>query len=337
VLWTEWNGKYRDNVRRFWKGDGGTAGEFATRLTGSSDLYAWGGRLPNASINFITCHDGFTLQDLVSYNDKHNEANGEHNRDGTNDNNSWNGGAEGPTDDPAILALRERQKRNFITTLLLSTGVPMLSSGDELSHTQNGNNNGYCQDSELTWLNWSLTKPQQQFLDFVKRVTQVWHEQPVFHRKRFFQGRAIRGSDIKDICWFEMNGEEMTEPAWNAGFVKSLGVRLAGDLIGNVNDRGEAIVGDTVLLLLNAHHELLQFTLPAAKQGAVWQRLLDTADPEGEPQAYSAAGTYPLQGRSMVVMRLSTEEPKPVVASQEVAAPQVVVELPPPLSATGAV
>jgi isoamylase len=324
VLWTEWNGKYRDNVRRFWKGDGGTFAEFATRLTGSSDLYAWGGRLPHASINFITCHDGFTLDDLVSFNEKHNEANGEANRDGSNDNNSWNCGAEGPTSDPNILALRERQKRNFITTLLLSQGVPMLCSGDELSHTQNGNNNGYCQDNELVWLNWALTEPQQKFLDFVKRVTTIWHEQPVFHRKRFFQGRALRGSDIKDLSWFEMNGQEMSEETWSAGFVKCLGVRLAGDLIGNVNDRGEPVVGDTILLLLNAHHEALPFTLPAAKPGETWQCLLDTAEPDGLAKDYAAAATYPLQARSMAVLRLGMEDVKsPAAASQQVAEPVV--------------
>src|SRR5262245_37800921 len=198
VLWTEWNGKYRDSVRRFWKGDGGLVSEFATRLAGSSDLYQWTGRAPHASINFITCHDGFTLQDLVSYNDKHNEANGEENRDGANDNNSWNCGAEGPTDDAGINALRERQKRNLITTLLLSQGVPMLYSGDELSHTQQGNNNAYCQDNELTWLDWGLDETKQKFLEFVRKVTRLWREQPVFQRRKFFQGRRIRGTDIKD-------------------------------------------------------------------------------------------------------------------------------------------
>jgi glycogen operon protein len=304
VLWTEWNGKYRDNVRRFWKGDGGTTSEFATRLTGSSDLYASGGRLPSASINFITCHDGFTLQDLVSYNDKHNEANGENNKDGANDNNSWNCGAEGPTDDANVRALRERQKRNFIATLLLSQGVPMLCSGDELSHTQKGNNNTYCQDNELTWLNWELDPAQQEFLDFVRRVAKIWREQPVFHRKRFFQGRKIRGSDIKDVSWFEPNGQEMNEQAWTAGFVKCLGVRLAGDLIGNVNERGEPITGDTILLLLNAHHEALPFVLPATPAGNGWQRLLDTGEPAAAPAVFATQANYALRARSLVVLRL---------------------------------
>jgi glycogen operon protein len=323
--WTEWNGKYRDNVRRFWKGDGGTTSEFATRLSGSSDLYAWGGRLPSASINFITCHDGFSLQDLVHYNDKHNEANGEGNRDGANDNNSWNCGAEGPTADANILALRERQKRNFVTTLLLSQGVPMLSSGDELSHTQNGNNNAYCQDNELTWLNWELDEPQKEFLAFVKAVTTIWREQPVFHRKRFFQGRSIRGTDIKDISWFEPGGREMTEEAWNAGFVKCLGVRLVGDLIGDVNPRGEPIVGDTILLLLNAHHEPIPFKLPpVAKPEQEWQRIMDTADPKAANETFATEATYPLRERSVAVLRVvQPDEATPLIARAEQAAPQV--------------
>jgi glycogen operon protein len=303
VLWTEWNGKYRDNVRRFWKGDGGTASEFATRLAGSSDLYAWSGRLPHASINFITCHDGFMLQDLVSYNDKHNEANGEGNKDGANDNNSWNCGAEGSADDPIVKALRERQKRNLIATLFLSQGVPMLCGGDELSHTQNGNNNTYCQDNELTWLNWELTPEQQGFLDFVRQAASIWTEQPVFQRRRFFQGRSIRGSDIKDISWFNPSGEEMTDADWNAGFVKCLGVRLAGDLIGDVDERGEPITGETLLLLLNAHHEPIPFALPASKLEHHWERLLDTVEGPPEAKPLVAGEKYALAGRSLVVMR----------------------------------
>src|SRR5205807_138596 len=233
VGWTEWNGKYRDSVRRFWKGDGGTVSEFATRLAGSSDLYEQSGRLPYASINFITCHDGFTLEDLVSYNDKHNEANKEDNKDGANDNNSWNCGAEGSSDDANIIALRGRQKRNLIATLLLSQGVPMLYAGDELAHTQNGNNNAYCQDNDLTWLNWDLSDPQKEFLEFVRKLTKIWKEQPVFQRRKFFYGRSIRGSGIKDISWFGPNGEEMSDEDWGAGFVRCLGMRLAGDQIGD--------------------------------------------------------------------------------------------------------
>ncbi len=310
VLWTEWNGKYRDVVRRFWKGDGGAASEFATRLSGSSDLYAWSGRLPHASINFITCHDGFPLQDLVSYNDKHNEANGEENRDGANDNNSWNCGAEGPTTEPAILALRARQKRNLLATLLLSQGVPMLLAGDELSHTQKGNNNAYCQDSELTWLNWELDEEQRGFLDFVKRVAQVWREQPVFQRRRFFQGRSIRGSDIKDLSWLDPTGVEMPDEAWDAGFVRCLGVRMAGDLIGDVDERGERIVGDTLLLLLNAHHEAIPFALPKHKDEQDWELLLDTFGPSLAVATFDADYRYPLQGRSLAVFRTRDKEEK---------------------------
>ncbi|TMQ33978.1 MAG: glycogen debranching protein GlgX [Planctomycetota bacterium] len=302
VLWTEWNGKYRDSVRKFCKGDGGTVAELATRLSGSSDLYEHSGRLPNASINFVTCHDGFTLQDLVSYNEKHNEANGENNQDGANDNNSWNCGAEGPTDDPNVRALRERQKRNLIVTLLLSQGVPMLCGGDELGHTQNGNNNTYCQDNELTWLNWDLNDEQKAFLDFVGRVINIRREQPVFQRRKFFQGRRIRGSDIKDISWFDTGGQEMSDEAWNAGFVRCIGVRLAGDVIGDVDERGEKVVGETLLLLLNAHHEPLPFTLPATKPEHHWECMLDTAQPSGELKSFNAGEQYPLQGRSVAVL-----------------------------------
>jgi glycogen operon protein len=321
VLWTEWNGKYRDNVRRFWKGDGGTVTEFATRLSGSSDLYAYSGRSPYASINFITCHDGFTLQDLVSYNEKHNAANGEDNKDGANDNNSWNCGAEGPTEDPAINALREKQKRNLMATLLFSAGVPMICGGDELSHSQNGNNNAYCQDNELTWLNWELNPRQQEFLEFVKLAARIRHEQPVFQRRKFFLGRKIRGSDIKDLSWFDPNGKEMTDEAWNAGFVRCLGMRLAGDVIGEEDERGEPITGDTLLLLLNAHHEPIPFNLPAARDEQYWEILLDSASAQIPPASTMwAPGTYPLQGRSMVVLRTrGREEGVPVVTPAQTA------------------
>jgi glycogen operon protein len=307
--WTEWNGKYRDTVRRFWKGDGGTVNEFATRLAGSSDLYAWSGRKPYASINFITCHDGFCLEDLVSYNEKHNEANGEDNRDGASNNDSWNCGAEGPTDDMAIVALRERQKRNLIATLFVSQGVPMLLAGDELSHTQQGNNNTYCQDNELTWLNWELDERKQQFLEFVRNVARIWREQPVFQRRKFFQGRSIRGSDIKDLSWIASDGTEMSDDDWNAGFVRSLGVRLAGDLIGDVDERGEPLVGDTLVLLLNAHHEPIPFVLPKAKDEHVWERVLDSAAPEETATRLNPGEQYSLQPRSMAVFRTLQVEP----------------------------
>ena len=308
VLWSEWNGKYRDVVRRFWKGDGDLLSEFATRLSGSSDLYQGDGRKPYASINFVTCHDGFTLHDLVSYNEKHNEANGENNQDGANDNNSWNCGAEGPTDDPAIQALRWQQMRNFMTTLLLSQGVPMLLAGDELCHSQQGNNNTYCQDNELTWLNWELTEEQQAWYEFVRSLIHLRRTQPVFQRRKFFQDRAIHGESIQDISWFEPSGQEMTEEAWNTGYARCLGVRLAGDLLGEVDERGEDIVGDTILLLLNAHYEAIPFTLPATQERELWERLLDTADPQGVPLTCTGGQQYTLQGRAMAVLRIRAQQ-----------------------------
>jgi glycogen operon protein len=302
VLWTEWNGKYRDCVRGFWKGDGGAVNELATRFSGSSDLYQDDGRKPYASINFVTCHDGFTLHDLVSYDVKHNEANGEENRDGADDNRSWNCGAEGPTDDPGINALRERQKRNLIATLLLSQGVPMLCGGDELGRSQNGNNNAYCQDNELTWLDWNLDDARRRFLDFVRKVVQIRQSQPVFERRRFFKGRPIRG--VKDISWLDPSGNDMTDEAWNAGFVKCIGVRLAGDQIGDVDESGESIFGETLLILMNAHHEPIRFTFPKHQPERHWERLLDTTDPGMEPSTHTEDTTYDLQGRSLAVFRL---------------------------------
>jgi glycogen operon protein len=303
VLWSEWNGKYRDNVRRFWKGDGGTLNEFATRLSGSSDLYQNDGRKPYASINFITCHDGFNLQDLVSYNEKHNEANGENNQDGANDNNSWNCGAEGPTDDPGVNALRWQQKRNLMTTLILSQGVPMLLAGDELSHTQRGNNNTYCQDNELTWLNWQLDDEQRKFLEFVREVTALRQREPVFQRRKFFQGRSIFGANIADISWFEPSGKPMGDEAWSAGFNQCFGCLLAGDLIGDVDERGQPIVGADILILMNAYHEAIPFKLPARVRGQRWRRIIDTAALDAPKERVPASKRYHLKGRSIVVLR----------------------------------
>ncbi len=308
VLWTEWNGKYRDCVRRFWKGDGGTASELATRLSGSSDLYQDDGRKPYASINFITCHDGFSLQDIVSYNDKHNDANGEENRDGASDNGSWNCGAEGPTEDKAIIELRERQKRNLVTTLMLSVGVPMLLGGDELSRSQDGNNNTYCQDNELNWLDWDLDDRAKQFLEFTRKVIWLRRNQPVFQRRKFFLGRAIRGSDVKDISFFNPSGQEMSDDDWNAGFVRCLGVRLAGDMINDENERGEPVVGETLLLLLNGHWEPIPFTLPETKPEHIWHRILDTAGQAKEPDRLEGGADYPLKDRSVVVLAARTPE-----------------------------
>jgi glycogen operon protein len=318
IGWTEWNGDYRDKVRSFWKGEPDLASTIATRLAGSSDLYQQSGRAPYASINFITCHDGFTLQDLVSYNEKHNEANGENNNDGASDNKSWNCGAEGPTEDPDIRKLRDRQRRNFIATLFLSQGVPMLLAGDELSHSQKGNNNTYCQDNELSWLNWELDEDQQRFLSFVKMVTGIWQEQPVFQRSTFFQGRAIRGSDIKDISFFNPSGQEMSDEDWNAGYVQCLGVRLAGDLIGDMSERGEPIIGDTTMLLLNAHHESIEFTLPATKEEHRWERLFDTAFDSSDEFLCGGEEAYTLQGRSVAlfVTRIPQDVGLPVNTTQ---------------------
>jgi glycogen operon protein len=302
VLWSEWNGRYRDTVRSFWKGDGGLLCDFATRMSGSSDLYELGGRRPYASVNFITCHDGFTLQDLVSCNEKHNEANGEQNRDGSSNNLSWNCGVEGPTDDPAIIALREKQKRNLIATLLLSQGVPMILGGDELSHTQQGNNNAYCQDNELTWLNWNLDERQLAFLDFVRDAVRIWQSQPVFQRRNFFLGRSIRSNDVKDISWLEPSGEEMDDEDWGAGFARCLGMRLAGDIIGEVDERGEPIRGDTLLILLNAHHEPIPFSLPATRDQNPWELLLDTASAEPARGTVIESERFDLEGRSIVVL-----------------------------------
>jgi glycogen operon protein len=327
VLWSEWNGRYRDSIRSFWKGDGGQLSEFATRLSGSSDLYELSGRRPYASVNFITCHDGFTMQDLVSYNDKHNEANGEENRDGSSHNLSWNCGVEGPTDDPEIKALRARQKRNLMATLLLSQGVAMILAGDELGHTSQGNNNTYCQDNELSWLNWELNAEQQEFLEFVRGVARMWREQPVFQRRNFFVGRDIRPADIKDISWLEPDGEEMTDENWNAGYVRCFGVRLAGDLIGDVDERGLPIVGDTLLLLLNAHYEPIPFMLPKTRHGTMWTLLFDTANLQPTKNIFNRQEIFELAGRSMAVLATPTvdevkdesQEAAPIVVRSSVA------------------
>ncbi len=310
ALWSEWNGKYRDCVRRFWKGDEGMVSEFATRFTGSSDLYEWSSRRPHASINFITCHDGFTLNDLVSYNEKHNEANGEENRDGASDNHSWNCGAEGPTDDPEINALRERKKRNLLATLLFSQGVSMILSGDEIGHTQKGNNNAYCQDNEITWLNWNLSSEQTKLLEFTRKCIAIISEQPVFQRRRFFHGQGIQGGEATDIAWLDMSGKEMSEEDWKTSFVRSFGVELFGQSI-DVDEHGEEINGDTMLLLFNADHATrIDFTLPELEEGQSWQLVVDTAvSGEGE-EAHEVEGPqYGLAPSSLALLRL--REPPP--------------------------
>lgn len=310
VGWNEWNGKYRDTIRRFWRGDSGTVSEFATRLCGSADLYEPSNRRPYASVNFVTAHDGFTLQDLVSYNEKHNEANGEDNQDGESHNLSWNCGAEGPTDDPQIIDLRERQKRNLIATLFLSQGVPMLRGGDELSHTQQGNNNAYCQDNEISWLNWDLDERQQQFLDFVRTVIDLKRSNPALQRPKFFQGRPLRGSDIKDIVWLEPSGEEMSDDSWNAGFVRSIGVLLAGDAIDEVDEQGERLIGDTLLLLFNAHGGRIRFAIPPHGRNEHWRLVFDTGHAAPRRRRFTQKSKYTLQGRSVAVLQLVAPEPK---------------------------
>ncbi len=304
-LWTEWNGKYRDTMRDYWRGADNSLADFAYRLTGSSDLYQADGRRPYASINFVTAHDGFTLRDLVSYNDKHNEANGEENRDGESHNRSWNCGAEGDTEDPGVLALRERQERNFIATLFLSQGVPMLLGGDEIGRTQHGNNNAYCQDNELTWFDWSTGDAQQRLLAFTRRVSALRRRHPVLRRRRYFQGRAIYGSGISDILWFDPAGTPMTEEQWQTGFAKSLTVFLNGEEIPSSGAHGERVVDDSLLLLFNAHHDRLEFVVPDGKCGKRWELLLDTAEPDAAEAsvAWEAGARVPLEGRSLKVLR----------------------------------
>jgi isoamylase len=313
VLWAEWNGIYRDTVRAFWKGDEGQAGSMAYRLTGSSDLYGRGGRRPYASINFVTAHDGFTLNDLVSYDQKHNEANGEESRDGSDHNLSWNCGVEGPTDDRTVLALRQRQKRNFLTTLLLSQGVPMLLAGDEVCRAQQGNNNAYCQDNELTWHDWSLDGARKALLGFTRRLIRLRKRHPAFRRRQFFYGRRLHGSEVKDLAWFRPDGKEMTEEDWTNPHTRCFGLRLAGDAIGEVDARGRRVADSTFLMLLNAHHEPLAFVLPAHRRGVRWQVMVDTRSADGRVQRGPLKGgeSYELEGRSVVLLRLQSTGPRP--------------------------
>ena len=308
VLWSEWNGKYRDAVRSFWKGDEGKIGEMAYRLTGSPDLYQHDGRRPYASINFITSHDGFTLSDLVSYNEKHNQANGENNQDGDNNNHSWNHGVEGPTDDPKINALRERQRRNFLTTLFLSVGVPMLCGGDEFGRSQKGNNNAYCQDNEISWFNWeNRDDKQKMLLEFTKQMIRLRREHPVFRRPKFFQGRRIRGSEIKDVMWFNPGGNEMSEEEWASPSVRCLGMLLSGDTLDVLSPTGEPVRDDTFLFLINAHFETIQFLLPG-QEHLEWQLIIDTANAEGffpEPMKFASGEDVPVIDRGACLLKLT--------------------------------
>jgi isoamylase len=301
-LWSEWNGKYRDAVRDFWRGEHQTLREFAHRLTGSSDLYQNDGRRPFASVNFVTAHDGFTLRDLVSYNDRHNQANGEENRDGESDNRSWNCGTEGPTEDPGIRALRARQKRNLLATLFLSQGVPMLLMGDELGRTQRGNNNAYSQDNAVSWVDWS--RVDEALLEFTRRLIRLRDRHPVFRRRRWFHGRAIHG-DVSDIAWFTPEGVPMAEKAWDEGHARSVGVFLNGEAIGPVEPRGRPVRDDSFYMVFNAHDESVGFTLPGEPWGRRWRTVFDTAmgwaEPEGDERP--AGRSVAAEARSVVLLR----------------------------------
>jgi len=303
VGWTEWNGKYRDVIRDYWKGEGGLIGDLAYRVAGSSDLYEHSGRRPYASVNFVTAHDGFTLRDLVSYNEKHNEANKDDNRDGENHNRSWNCGVEGPTDDPEIRALRLRQSRNLLTSLLLSQGVPMLLAGDESGHSQQGNNNAYCQDNELTWLSWDISEENVQLLEFVRRLIQLRGEHRVFRRRKFFQNRAIRGENVRDIVWLDPAGTQMSDDQWRDGFARSLGVFLSGRGLDERDDRGRTIVDNDFLVLVNAHYETVEFKLPAQPEDARWVLRVDTSNAAFETQerAFAPGDSYAVQGRALAL------------------------------------
>jgi glycogen operon protein len=304
VLWSEWNGIYRDTMRDFWRGDASVA-DFASRFTGSSDLYQSDGRRPFASINFMTAHDGFTLRDLVSYNDKHNEANGEDNRDGTDDNRSWNCGAEGPTDDPAINELRERQQRNFIATLLLSQGVPMLLGGDEFGRTQEGNNNAWCQDGGISWYSWEREDWQLRLLAFTRRLMELRREHPVFRRTRFLEGQELEGSGLPDVWWFRADGRRMTRRDWGAADGRTLGVFLNGDELAETTPDGRQIEDDSFLLLFNAHFEDVKMRLPNQSYGREWELEVSTASPELEAGAelFAARAPVAVKARSLVLLR----------------------------------
>src|SRR6056297_146670 len=305
--WSEWNGKYRDCVRDFWRGQDQTLGEFAYRFTGSSDLYENNARRPFASINFITAHDGFTINDLVSYNEKHNEANGEDNQDGENDNRSWNCGAEGPTDDPDVKKLRDRQKRNFLSTLLLSQGVPMLLGGDEFGRTQQGNNNAYCQDSKISWFDWE--NMDGSLLEFTKRLVDLRWKHPIFTRQKWFQGRSINGSELHDIAWFSPGGHHMTEDNWMEGFAKCIMIFMNGKAIPGRSPRGNIIEDNSFLILVNAYHETVDFTLPGPEWAEKWKIVLDTSFGgfKEEDEIREAGTVLAVEGRTFILAEKEAE------------------------------
>ncbi len=303
VLWAEWNGKYRDSVRKFWRGDESQVKELAYRLSGSSDLYEDNGKLPSASINFCTCHDGFTLHDLVSYNKKHNEANVEENNDGEDHNLSWNTGVEGPTADEKIIAIRERRKRNFLATLMVSQGVPMISHGDEYGRTQLGNNNAYCQDNPLTWMNWDWDEKQKELFEFTCKIINIRKIQPVMHRRRYFKGRKIYGKEIRDIRWLNTDGTDMTEEEWDTSFIRCMGMLLNGTLISEVNKYGELIKHDTLLIIVNSYWEPISFALPNEDLNNEWSLLIDTFTNEVTGSGRKIRDAYKMEPRSLVLLK----------------------------------
>ena len=303
IRWAEWNGKYRDAVRAFWKGDPGIAREFAERLSGSRDLYEKGGRRPSASINFVAAHDGFTLRDLVSYNEKHNEANGEDGRDGADHNVSWNCGVEGPTDDPGVVRLRARQQRNLIATLLLSQGTPMIGGGDEMGRTQGGNNNAYCQDNETSWLDWNLDGERKALLEFTKRLVRIRVAHPGLRRRRFFEGRIVTGADVRDVVWVRRDGTPMTDEDWEAPDTRTLGMFIAGNGLEDVDELGEPLADDDLLLIVNAGHEAVDFSMPELVQGQDrWELLVDTDDDHAR-ETIPVVGWTRLEARSLRLFR----------------------------------
>jgi isoamylase len=308
--WSEWNGRYRDTMRDYWRGENARLADFAFRFTGSSDLYEPNGRRPSASINFITAHDGFTLNDLVSYNEKHNEANGENNADGESFNRSWNCGAEGETDDPGIRALRERQQRNFLTTLMLAQGVPMILAGDEVSHSQQGNNNAYCQDNHVSWYDWGLRDKNLVHFGFTRRLLDIRKRHPVFRRRKWFQGRPVHGTEISDISWLRPDGTEMSDEEWGHVFSKSLGVFLNGHSLPDPGPRGERIDDDDFLLFFNAHHEPVEFTVPAQGREKSWGVVIDTDEPclEEDVRVHQRGDRVRVQSRSIAVLRTLPEQ-----------------------------
>jgi isoamylase len=318
VLWAEWNDRYRDAVRRFWRGDPGVVADLAYRLTGSSDLYAQSGRKPHASVNFVTAHDGFTLRDLVSYNEKHNEANLEGNEDGADENLSWNCGVEGETDDSEIRELRMRQMRNFMTTLLVSQGVPMISHGDEIGRTQRGNNNAYCQDNEITWVDWELSAEQQEMLDWTRRVVRFMRQHSILRRRDYFSGRPIRGAGIKDISWLRPDGQEMSDSDWANEAFHALAFRLHGAAAGHFDDQNRPIIADTLVILMNSFDHDVEFLLPRTVGRLKWQLALDTAEPDARQREYAPRSTITVRGRSMVILEHPTPTPRPTIQRAQV-------------------